>query len=121
MRNILYFGIFILLWIYVVPHISDDYQFLFKVFLISLPILLGYSQIEEIQENFKSDNKIKKKILGQLINIKDKSTIALVYTDGTLDFLFKNEKKKPNKSNKTTPKKNNKVKSTNIKNWYNKL
>jgi hypothetical protein len=121
MRNILYFGIFILLWIYVAPNISDDFQFLFKVFLISLPILLGYSQIEEIQENFKSENKIKKKILGQLINIKDKSTIALVYTDGTLDFLFRNEKKKPNNSSKKNKKKNTKIKSTYMNNWYNKL
>lgn len=151
MRNLLYFVFYILIWIYIVPYISDDYQFFFKVFLISLPVLFGYSQIEEIQESFKakktsaksktppksspkkknatekyaSTDQIKKKIIGQLTNVQDKSTIALVYADGTLDFIFEknNKKKKKNdtKNNKKTTNKRKNKKNFVTLNWYNKL
>jgi hypothetical protein len=124
MRNFLYFVVYLLIWIYIVPHISDDLQFFFKVFLISLPVLFGYAQIEEIQEGFKAQKsetakktQLKKKIIGQLADLQEKSTIALVYTDGTVDFLSGENKRASKKLKNSAPKK----KSDKISNWYSSL
>jgi hypothetical protein len=139
-NKIILLAIYLVAWIYVVPKMGDDYQFFAKVFLISLPILLGISEMEEVQEGYKDSTGSarlgpaeKKKVLAQLVNVTDQSSIALVYSDGTLNFLtdkpsLKNEKDSLKNEKDTTKNKKNKKeptkaknKNTRKKNWFNSL
>jgi hypothetical protein len=122
MIKIFYFAIYLLIWIYVLPKVDTEYQFLLKVLLISLPFIFGYQQIQEIEEKFLD----KSKIIGQLVDVPNKSSIALVYNDGTISFLddINSKKYQSNKSKKNISKKNNKNSKSSSKknfNWYNSL
>lgn len=114
MIKIFYFAVYLVIWIYVLPELSEEYQFILKVLLISLPFLLGIQHIQEKEEKFLD----KSKIVAQLVDIPNKSSIALVYSNGTIDFLdqeIKKKKKKKPQQKKKSPQSNK------SKNWYNSL
>jgi hypothetical protein len=130
-NKIILLAIYLVAWIYFVPKIGDDYQFFAKVFLISLPVLLGISEMEEVQEGYKDPTGVarlgpaeKKKVLAQLVNVTDQSSIAIVYSDGTLNFLTDKPPLK-NQKDKTKPPHKKKIAKTKNKNpkknWFNSL
>lgn len=102
------FSIYLLAWFYLLPNLNEELQFLFKVFLLSLPLIFGIQQYEEIQEFF-IDSKTHKKIIGQLVHLQDKSSLAIIYNDGTIEFVSESVKKSKNLNAKKKL------------NWYNKI
>lgn len=134
LKKLLYFAAYLLAVYFILPLVGEDYQFLFKVFVISLPILFGASELEEVQEGYQSKHikdvksqlpkahgaldetnrfRLSSKITAQLVDLDTKSTLALVYNDGTIEFINTSQKKKTQNIN---PKKKSKQ-----KNWYNEL
>jgi hypothetical protein len=111
--------VYVLAWVYVLPMLGDEYQFFARAFLLSLPILLGISELDEVQDAFISEHFLgereKKKVVAQLVDLANQSTIALVYPDGSLDILsnLAPPKKKQKQKQKKSPK--------NKKDWYNSL
>lgn len=110
LKKIIMFSIYLLAWFYLLPNLNEEFQFLFKVFLLSLPLIFGIQQYEEIQEFF-VDPKTHKKIIGQLVHLQDKSSIAIIYNDGTIEFV----------SDSFKMQKNEKQKNEKKLNWFNKI
>lgn len=111
LKKIIMFSIYLLAWFYLLPNLNEEYQFLFKVFLMSLPLLFGIQQFDEIQEFF-IDSKTHKKIIGQLVHLQNKSSLAIIYNDGTIEFVSDSVK---------TEKKKNQVENKKKLNWWNKI
>lgn len=114
--------VYVLAWVYVLPMLGDEYQFFARVFLLSLPILLGFSELDEVQHDdaFSSEHFLgereKKKVVAQLVDLANQSTIALVYPDGSLDILSNLAPPKKKQNQKKSPKIKKKKKD-----WYNSL
>lgn len=111
--------VYVLAWVYVLPMLDDEYQFFARVFLLSLPIILGFSELDEVQDDtFSSEHFLgereKKKVVAQLVDLSNQSTIALVYPDGSLDILSNLAPAKKKQKQKKSPKKKQ-------KDWYNSL
>jgi hypothetical protein len=136
LKKLLYLAGYLLAVYFLLPLVGEDYQFLFKVFVISLPILFGASELEEVQEGYQSNHikdvksqlpkahgalddiyRLSSKITAQLVDLDTKSTLALVYNDGTIEFINTSQKKiEKKKTQNMNPKKKSKQ-----KNWYNEL
>lgn len=114
--------VYVLAWVYVLPMLGDEYQFFARVFLLSVPILLGFSELDEVQHDdaFSSEQFLgereKKKVVAQLVDLANQSTIALVYPDGSLDILSNLAPPKKKQNQKKSPKIKKKKKD-----WYNSL
>lgn len=105
LKFIIYLCIYLVIWYYV-PDIHQDYQFIVKTLLLSVPFFIGAESVYEIQEEEFTNKEINNKVIGQLVDLNTQTSIALVYNDGTVK-IFDSYVKKLNKNKQT--------------NWYSQL
>jgi len=100
---LLYIVLFAIVW-YGLPNIDEQYHFIIKCLMFSLPVLFGIQSVstEFIEEEFDNFKNIKiNKIKYQLVDVANKDTLALVDEDGNVNFLTNiSNKKKQSKKNK---------------------
>ncbi len=93
--KIIVYLILLCIFLFYVPKINPDYQFFVKAILLSIPVIMGLQETEEISEAFQSKNtnkvnqQLMKKIIAQIVDVSNQSTIAIVYENGDVEFIQK--------------------------------